>query len=101
MEKIEKYIYNLSDKRKTDSSSTWCCIVSTSFVISRSGKTFLLTLVIEHDVLWFKVTVDDALLMQVSQCHRNLRQVEANSDGADKHSHQSPVMHVMFSFSLL
>lgn len=37
------------------------------------------TLAIEHDVFRFKVSVDDALLMQVAEGHGNFCQVKAAS----------------------
>lgn len=36
----------------------------------------LCTIVVEHDVLRLQVSIDDALLVEVTQCHRDLSQVE-------------------------
>lgn len=38
---------------------------------------FIQTLVIEHDVLRFEISVDDAFLMQVSESHWDFGQVKA------------------------
>ena len=37
-------------------------------------------MVVEHDVLWFQVSVDDSFLMQMAQCHGYLCQVETKDD---------------------
>lgn len=34
------------------------------------------TLAVEHDILWLKIPVDDPMGMQVTQCQRDLAQVE-------------------------
>lgn len=41
------------------------------------------TIVVEHYVLWFQVSVDDSLLMQMTQCHGNLCQVETYKQNKD------------------
>lgn len=42
------------------------------------------TVVIKHNVLRLQVSIDDAFLVQVTKCHRDLCQVETNDKNKNK-----------------